>query len=178
MRFLPVIVAASLIAGRASAPAVEHGAKTVTLKKAGILAEATDSQKRVIVPAAGQMFLWVKATASAAQTIDLTRVSLVGGASSATVLGVDGTFDGDPKRFAMIGSSTLKDGGPSAPLEESWSVGSMAFAFTPHQTATLQIIEPPQSFCLLFSVAKAFQTGQITGLGSTELSVPSIPRWR
>jgi hypothetical protein len=177
MRLWPIVVLAlSLVAAHASAPPSAQGAKTVTLNKAGTLAEATNSQKRVIVPAAGQTFLWVKATASAAQTIDLTIISLMSGASSVTLLGVDGAFDGDPTRFAMIGSSTLKGGGPSAPLEESWSVGSIAFAFTPGQTATLKIIQPPQSFCLLFSVPKAFQTGQIKGLGPAELSVPSISR--
>jgi len=177
MRFLPLVVlAGSIIAGRASAPPVAQNTKTIALNKAGLLLEATNSQKRVIVPAAGQTFLWVKATATAAQTIDLTKVSLVSGASSATLLGVDGTFDGDPTRFAMIGSSTLKGGGPSAPLEESWSVGSIAFAFTPGRAATLKIIQPPQSFCFLFSVPKAFQTGQIKGLGPADLNVPSIPR--
>jgi hypothetical protein len=181
MRVLPIVViAGSLIAGHAFGP-TEQGSKptkTVALHKAGLLKEATNSQKRVVVPGAGQTFLWVKATASAAQTIDLTRVSLVGGASSSTLLGIDGTFDGDPTRFAMIGSSTLKGGGPSAPLEESWSAGSIAFAFTPGQTATLKIIQPPQSFCLLFSVPKAFQTGQIKGLGPADLNVPSIPHQR
>jgi hypothetical protein len=179
MRFSPIVVlVASLTASHAPAPRVEQGAKTVTLNKAGVLAEATNSQKRIIVPAAGQTFLWVKATASAAQTIDLTKISLTNDASSSTLLGVDGTFDGDPTRFAMIGSSTLKGGGPSAPLEESWSVGSIAFAFTPRQTATLEIIQPPQSFCLLFSVPKALQAGKIKGLGPADLNVPSFAHAR
>lgn len=178
MRRLSILAfAVSVVVGHAGGT-IEARAKIVTLNKAGLLTEATNSQKRVIVPAAGQTFLWVKATASAAQTIELTRISLTGGASSSTLLGVDGTFDGDPKRFAMIGSATLKDGGPSAPLEESWSVGSIAFAFAPGRTATLTIIQPPQAFCLLFSVPKAFQTGQIRGLGPADLTVPSFARQR
>lgn len=149
--------------------------KPVSLQKAGLALEVTDSQKRVIVPPAGQVFLWIKATAASVQTIDLTKVALMTGASSVTLLGVDGQFDGDPNRFAMIGAAALKTGGPSAPLEQSWSAGSIAFAFTPGKTATLTISQPPQSFCLLFPVSKAFQTGKIKGLGPAELSVPSVP---
>lgn len=177
MRLWPIaLLAGSLVAVHPATPLVEQGGKPVTVSKAGVLAEATNSQKRVIVPAAGQAFLWVKATGSAVQTIDLTKVALVSGGSSATLIGVDGTFDGDPTRFAMIASTTLKGGGPSAPLEESWSVGSIAFAFTPGKAATLKIIQPPQSFCLLFSVPKAFQTGQIKGLGPADLNLPTIER--
>lgn len=173
-----VAIAGCLLIGRVGAmtgPSAGVAQKPVTLNKAGWLVEATNSQKRVIVPAAGQTFLWVKATAASAQAIDLTKVSLTTDASSVTLLGVDGQFDGDPNRFAMIGVATLKTGGSSAPLEETWSVGSIAFAFTPGKTATLTIVQPPQSFCLLFSVSKAFQTGKIKGLGPADLSVPALP---
>lgn len=161
--------------GPMAAPApVARQAKPVTLQKAGMLLEVTNSQKRVIVPSAGQAFLWVTAKGATVQTIDLTKVALTNDASSTTLLGVDGQFDGDPHRFAMIGAATLKTGGPSAPLEESWSVGSIAFAFTPGNAATLTISQPPHSFCLLFSVPRALQSGHIKGLGSADLSLPTI----
>jgi hypothetical protein len=93
-------------------------------------------------------------TASQVQTIDLTKVSVMSGATSSSLFGVDGTHDGDPTRFAMIAPAQLKGAALDKPLEESWSVGSIAFAFTPGKTATLKIIQPPQSFCLLFSVPR------------------------
>jgi len=175
MRLLAVgLVAAALIAGRGAAPVAQSG-KPISLVKAGLLTEITNSQKRVIVPPAGQAFLWIKATASQAQTIDLTKIAVMSGATSSSLFGVDGTFDGDPTRFAMIAPARLKGGDLNPPLEESWSVGSIAFAFTPGKTATLTIIQPPQSFCLLFSVSRAFQIGQVKGLGKEDLKVPPIP---
>jgi hypothetical protein len=176
MRLLPIgLLAAGLFVGQVVAEPAAQAGKAVKLEKAGLLQEITNSQKRVMVPPTGQAFLWIMATASQVQTIDLTKVSVTSGATSSSLFGVDGTHDGDPTRFAMIAPAQLKGAALDKPLEESWSVGSIAFAFTPGKTATLKIIQPPQSFCLLFSVSRAFQTGQVKGLGAEDLKVPAIP---
>jgi hypothetical protein len=177
MRLLPIgVLAVALIVGHVGAEPAAQAGKSVKLEKAGLLQEITNSQKRVMVPPTGQAFLWIMATDSQVQTIDLTKVSVTsGGATSSSLFGVDGTHDGDPTRFAMIAPAQLKGAALDKPLEESWSVGSIAFAFTPGKAATLKIIQPPQSFCLLFSVPRAFQTGQVKGLGAEDLKVPAIP---
>jgi hypothetical protein len=177
MRLLPIgVLAVALIVGHVGAEPAAQAGKSVKLEKAGLLQEITNSQKRVMVPPTGQAFLWIMATDSQVQTIDLTKVSVTsGGATSSSLFGVDGTHDGDPTRFAMIAPAQLKGAALDKPLEESWSVGSIAFAFTPGKTATLKIIQPPQSFCLLFSVPRAFQTGLVKGLGAEDLKVPAIP---
>ena len=59
-------------------PAAQAG-KSVKLEKAGLLQEITNSQKRVMVPPTGQAFLWIMATDSQVQTIDLTKVSVTSG---------------------------------------------------------------------------------------------------
>lgn len=179
MRLFPIgIVAAVLIAGHLGTEPAAQAGKSVTLEKAGLLQEVTNSQKRVMVPPAGQAFLWIQTKASTVQTIDLTKISVMSGATSSSLFGVDGTHDGDPERFSMIAPAQLKGAALDKPLEESWSVGSIAFAFTPGKTATLKIIQPPQTFCLLFSVPRAFQTGQVKGLGAEDLKVPAIPAGR
>jgi hypothetical protein len=177
MRLLPIAGLAGwlLVSPVSGLPAVQPG-KPVALAKAGLLLEITNSEKRLMVPAAGQAFLWIKATASQPLTIDLTKIAVMSGATSSSLFGVDGQFDGDPNRFAMIAPARLKGGDLDAPLEQSWSLGSIAFAFTPGKAATLKIIQPPQSFCLLFSVPRAFQTGQVKGLGTDDLKVPEISR--
>lgn len=176
MRLFPIgIVAAALIAGHLGAKPAAQAGKSVKLVEAGLVQEITNSQKRVMVPPAGQAFLWIKTTASQVQTIDLTKVSVMSGATSSSLFGVDGTHDGDATRFSMIAKAQLKGAALDNPLEESWSVGSIAFEFTPGKAATLKIIQPPQSFCLLFSVPRAFQTGQVKGLGAEDLKVPAIP---
>jgi hypothetical protein len=175
MRLLPIgLLAVALIVSYVGAETAVQAGKSVKLEKAGLLQEVTNSQKRVMVPPTGQAFLWIMATASQVQTIDLAKVSVTSGATSSSLFGVDGTHDGDPTRFAMIAPAQLKGGALDKPLEESWSVGPIAFAFTPGKTATLNIIQPPQSFCLLFSVPRAFQTGQVKGLGADDLKVPAI----
>jgi hypothetical protein len=160
MRLFPIgIVACALAVGHSGARPAAQTAKSITLEKAGLVQEITNSEKRLMVPPAGQAFLWIATKASQVQTIDLTKISVTSGATSASPFGVDGTHDGDPTRFSMIGQAQLKGGALDKPVEESWSVGSIAFVFTPGKTATLNIIQPPQSFCLLFSVPRAFQTG-------------------
>ena len=68
----------------------------------------------------------------------------------------------------------LKTGETCDPLEESRSVGSVAFAFTPGKAATLKIIEPPQSVCLLFVVPAGLKTGQIKGLSAAAMNLPAL----
>ena len=116
MRLLPIgLLAISLIVGHVGADPTAQAGKPVALVKAGLLAEITNSQKRAMVPAAGQAFLWIKATASQVQTIDLTKISVMSGATSSSLFGVDGTFDGDPTRFAMIAPAQLKGGALDKP---------------------------------------------------------------
>ena len=179
MRLLPIAgLAGLLLVSRVSALPAPQTGKPVTLVKAGLALEITNNEKRAMVPPSGQAFLWITAKASQPQTIDLTKVSVMSGATSSSLFGVDGQFDGDPNRFAMIAPAQLKGGALTQPLEQSWSLGSIAFAFIPGKTATLKVIQPPQSFCLLFSVPRAFQTGQVKGLGTEDLKVPTIPQGR
>jgi hypothetical protein len=174
MRLLPIgIVAVVLLVGRVGAEPAVQG-KPFVLKEAGLLQEIKNNQRETLTPPAGQAFLWIKATASQAVTIDLTKVAVTSGATSSTLSGVDANYGGDPTRFVMI-APALKNGALIQPLEQTGSDGSIAFAFTPGKTATVKILQPPQSFCLLFSVPRAFQTGQVKGLGAEDLKVPSIP---
>ncbi len=151
---------------------------TVKLTKAALAADAKTDQRQMIVPAAGQKFLWISATLSgAATTIDLTKVAVTAGTASLPLIGVDSAFDGDPSQFSMIAKATLKDTGASKdPLEETRSVGSIGFAFTPGKVASLKANTPPVSFCLLFSVPSTFTTGQVKGLGPTPLAVPALTK--
>lgn len=147
---------------------------TVTLEKAALAPEATNDERRVMVPEAGQTFLWVTArVADAPATIDLTKVSVTNGTAAFPLIGADSVWDGDPKQFSMIAPVHLKTGKLNDPLEESRSVGPIAFAFTPGKAAKLMVNTPPQSFCLLFGVPKGFTTGKITGLGPAPLALPA-----
>jgi hypothetical protein len=153
----------------------QNGAKPIiTLNKATLASEVTTDQREPIVPEAGQKFLRVSTTLSLQQTIDLTKVSLVNGTASSPLIGVDSAHDGDPKQFSMTAPVRLKGGKMHDPLEETRSVGSIAFAFTPGKVANLKIIEPPQTFCLLFAVPQAFKTGQIKGLTGVALALPAL----
>jgi hypothetical protein len=150
-------------------------APTVTLVKAALAPEATNDQRTVMVPEAGQTFLWVTVKiADAPATIDLAKVALTSGTATLPLIGADSVWDGDPKQFSMIAPVHLKSGKLNDPLEESRSVGSIAFKFTPGKAATLMVNTPPQSFCLLFGVPKAFKTGKITGLGAAPLPLPAL----
>lgn len=150
-------------------------APTVTLVKAALASEAKNDERTVMVPEAGQTFLWVTTTvADAPATIDLTKVSVASGSATFPLIGADSVWDGDPKQFSMIAPVHLKSGKLNAPLEESRSVGAIGFAFTPGKGATLMVNTPPQSFCLLFSVPKGFTTGKITGLGAAQLPLPAL----
>ena len=164
-----------LITLTSGAPPVQSGsAGPVTLNKAAFVAEVSNDQREPLVPAAGQKFLWVKASASQAQTIDLTKVVLASGTTTIPLIGVDSAFDGDPQQFSMIAPARLKNGKMAEPLEESRSVGTVAFTFNPGKpaTATLKVIAPPQAICLLFAVPATFKTGEIRGLGPAGLKLP------
>lgn len=148
---------------------------TVTLDRAALSAEVSNDQREVLVPGPGKSFLWVSATLSGAPLdIDLTKVTLVGGSGKAALIGVDSAFGGDPKQFSMIAQARSKDGKVLEPLEETRSVGTIAFAFSPGKAATLKVIRPPQSFCLLFSVPQNFRAGTISGLGAKTLQLPAL----
>ncbi len=148
---------------------------TVTLDRAAQSAEATNDQRQALVPDPGKRFLWVAATLSGApKDIDLTKVTLVGGSDKASLIGVDSAFGGEPKQFSMIAPARSKDGKLLEPLEETRSIGTIGFAFTPGKVATLKVIGPPQSFCLLFSVSHGFRTGTISGLGAKALPLPAL----
>jgi hypothetical protein len=152
-----------------------QGGATVKLTKAALAAEVKTDERRMIVPADGQKFLWVSTTLSAATTVDLTKVSVTSGAASFPLIGVDSAFDGDPSAFSMIAKSKLKDGGRIVdPTEETRSEGTVAFAFTPGKLATVKSIKPPVSVCLLFSVPQAFTKGEIKGLSALPIAVPPL----
>ena len=109
MRLSPIgLLAVALLVGHVGAEPAAQAGKAVKLEKAGLLQEITNSQKRVMVPPTGQAFLWIMTTASQVQTIDLTKVSVMSGATSSSLFGVDGTHDGDPTRFAMIAPAQLR----------------------------------------------------------------------
>jgi len=170
-------VLTALTAGMSAQPAAQAGGgvTAVTLPKAALSMEVSNDQRTLLAPGAGQRFLWVTTTVSGApQTIDLTKVVLVSGADSFKLLGVDSAFDGDPKQFSMIAPVVAKGGKTLEPFEETRSVGTISFAFTPGKTAALKVITPPQSFCLLFIVPQSFRTGQINGLGAKPLTLPAL----
>ena len=173
---LAALVAAALVPAGVGIAASPAAAPTVTLVRAALAPEATNDQRTAIAPAAGQMFLWVTAKADGApQAIDLTKVAVVSGATSSPLIGVDSAWDGDPKQFSMIAPVRLvKTGSLSDPLEESRSEGTLSFAFTPGKAATLKVLTPPASFCLLFGVPKAFKTGTVSGLGAAPLALPAL----
>ena len=172
---LAALVAALVPAGVGTA-ASPAAAPTGTLVRAALAPEATNDQRTAIAPAAGQTFLWVTAKADGApQAIDLTKVAVVSGTSSSPLIGVDSAWDGDPKQFSMIAPVRLvKTGSLSDPLEESRSEGTLSFAFTPGKAATLKVLTPPASFCLLFSVPTEFKTGTVSGLGAVPLALPAF----
>ncbi len=152
-----------------------EGAAAVKLDKAGLAAEIKNDQRVLLVPGAGKRFLWVTATASgAAQSLDLTKVILAAGSGTFPLIGVDSAWDGEPKQFSMIARASAKDGRALEPLEESRSVGTIGFAFSPGKSAVLKVITPPQSFCLLFAVPDSFRTGQIGGLGAKPIPLPPL----
>jgi len=147
----------------------------ITLVRAAVASEATNDSRQAMAPAAGQAFLWVTVKAEETQTIDLTKVAVGAGATSLPLIGVDSAWDGDPKQFSMIAPVTLvKTGKVSDPMEQTRSEGTLRLAFTPGKTATLAVLKPPASFCLLFSVPKEFKTGTVLGLGATALAVPAL----
>jgi hypothetical protein len=169
--FVPVVFVRAGV-GTAASPA---RAPTVTLVRAALAPQATNDQRTAIAPAARQAFLWVTAMADGAQAIDLTKVAVVSGPASSPLIGVDSAWDGDPKQFSMIAPVLLvKTGKLSDPLEETRSEGTLSFAFTPGKAATLKVLTPPASFCLLFSVPKAFKTGTVRGLGAAPLALPAL----
>jgi len=174
-RALILTVAAMAATVTASRPAAQAGA-AAKLGESAVVAEATNDSRQAIVPEAGQKFLWVKTTVGAAQTIDLTRVAVQSGAETLPLIGVDAMYDGDPKQFSMIAPFRVKTGAAKvSPLEQTKSAGSIAFAFTPGKTATVKVITPPQSFCLLFAVPAAFKPGgaKVKGLGPADLTLPA-----
>src|SRR5258708_7820361 len=117
-----------------------------TLDKAAVAMEITNDQREPLVPAPGQTFLWITATESGVpQTVDLTKVAVTSSGASFPLIGVDSAWGGDPKQFSMIAPARTKEGKMYAPLEETRSVGTIAFAFTPGKTAELKVISPPQS---------------------------------
>ena len=139
-------------------------APTVTLVKAALAPEAKNDERTVMVPEAGQTFLWVTATvADAPATIDLTKVSVTSGTATFPLIGADSVWDGDPKQFSMIAPVHLKSGKLNDPLEESRSVGAIGFAFTPGKAATLMVNTPPQSFCLFVRRPEGLQDGEDHG---------------
>jgi hypothetical protein len=178
----PLSTAVLLAALALSASAVMHaqaGAAKFTLDKAAVVTEAKNDSRQAIVPPAGQAFLWVKATAAgAATTIDLTRIALTNGAAKGRLVGVDAAYDGDPKEFSMIADAHLKTGNVQPPLEETKSVGMIGFSFTPGKAASVKVVVPPQSFCLLFEVPSTLKAGQIAGLGPKPLTVPPLSSGR
>ncbi len=177
MRSFFAVLALAVLSFTAVPTADQAGAQaTVKLTKAAVAAEAKTDQRDTMAPESGKQFLWVSATLSgAAQTIDLTKVALADGAVSYPLVGVDSVWDGDPNQFSMIAPIKLKTGKVRDPLEETRSVGPIAFAFTPGKLATLKVIEPPQSFCLLFLVPQAVHAGQIKGLTAAALAIPALP---
>ena len=70
----------------------------------------------------------------------------------------------------------LKTGKTWTPLEETRSEESIALAFTPGKLATLNVITPPQSFCLLFVVPATFKTGSVTGLAPDAKPLPALAK--
>lgn len=172
MRSLLAVVTLTAIA---STDLVAQG--TVALTKTGVAAEAKTDQRDMMTPETGKQFLWVSATASgAAQTIDLTTVTLTSGAASYPLIGVDSVWDGDPSQFQMIAPVTLKTGKVRPPLEETRSEGSLAFAFTPGKAATLKVLQPGAKFCLLFLVPQSVRTGHVKGLTAAALPLPTDAR--
>ena len=139
--------------------------------------EATTDQTVVVVPPDGQKFLWVSAKlASAPQTIDLTKIAIVNATARYPLLGVDSAFGGDPKMFSMIAPVPAKKGGIHEPLEESRSIGIIAFAFTPGKSATLKVNDASAAFCLLFAVPPTFQMGQVRGLAAQDIGLPPVKK--
>jgi len=177
-RLMTVSLVVSVTFGYSALSARQAAKPPVSVDKAGLAATVTNNQRQALAPAAGQTFLWVTATASTAETFDLTKVTLVNGPSSIPLIGVS-TWDGDPKAFSMIAPVHLQAGNTlQQPLEQSSSDGSSALAFTPGKTATLKISKPPVSFCLLFAVPQGFRSGQVKGLGATDLPLPALAAGR
>jgi hypothetical protein len=147
---------------------------TVKLTKAAVAAEAKTDQRDMMAPEAGQQFLWVTAALSGPQKpIDLTKVALTNGTASYPLVGVDSVWGGDPNQFSMIAQVKLKTGKVRDPLEETRSTGDVAFAFTPGKVATMTVLRPPQSVCLLFLVPQVVHTGQVKGLTAAALPLPA-----
>jgi hypothetical protein len=159
-----------------SAAVDQGGAQpTVKLTKAAVAAEAKTDQRDMMAPQAGKQFLWVSATLSGSdKPIDLTKVTLTSGTASYPLVGVDSVWGGDPNQFSMIAPVTLKTGKTRDALEETRSTGDVAFAFTPGKVATLTVLRPPQSVCLLFLVPQSVHGGQVMGMGATALAVPAM----
>jgi hypothetical protein len=146
----------------------------VTLTKSSVAAEVKTDQRDVMAAEAGKRFLWVSATLAGGQKpIDLTKVALTNGSDSYPLIGVDSVWGGDPNQFSMIAPVKLKSGKVRDPLEESRSTGDVAFAFTPGKVATMTVLRPPQSVCLLFLVPASVHTGQLKGLSATPMALPA-----
>lgn len=159
------------------AAADQAGAQpTVKLTQAAAAAEVKTDQRDVMTPEVGLHFVWVSAALSGPQKpIDLTKVALTKGGASYPLVGVDTVWGGDPNQFSMIAPIKLKTGKTRDPLEETRSTGDVAFAFTPGKVATMNVLKPPQSVCLLFLVPQAVSAGQVKGLTAAALPIPAIP---
>src|SRR5262245_65990270 len=120
---LAALMSAALVRSGTATVASPIAAPKVTLVRAARATEGTNDERTAIVPAAGQTFLWVTVKVEGAPTtIDLTKVALVGDAGSSPLIGVDSTWDGEPKQRSMIAPVTLaKTGKLSEPMQETRS---------------------------------------------------------
>jgi hypothetical protein len=173
--FLPAVLTL-VVLPLTTIAAVDQGAApaAVRLTKTAVVPEAKTDQRDLMAPEAGKQFLWVSATLAGGQKpIDLTKVALTNGSDSYPLIGVDSVWGGDPNQFSMIAPVKLKSGKVRDPLEESRSTGDVAFAFTPGKAATMTVLRPPQSVCLLFLVPASVHTGQVKGLSATPMALPA-----
>lgn len=158
------VLLAALVLSASALTHAQTGALKFTLDKAAVVTEAKNDGRQVIVPPAGQAFLWVKTTAAgAATTIDLTKIALTSGAARGRLVGVDAAYDGDPTEFSMIADAHLKTGKVVTPLEETKSTGMIGFLFSPGKAATVKVVVAPQSFCLLFEVPSTLRPDRSRG---------------
>ena len=173
-------LAVAVFVAFAGAPAVfaaEGGTEaTVGLGKATLGDAVSNDQKEMLAPGPGKRFLWVAAKLSGPpMVVDLTKVALVSGSETFTLIGVDSAHDGEAKEFSMIAQALSNSGKVGDPLPETRSTGFVSFAFSPKtKTATLKLLQPPETVCLLFSVPSTLKAGQINGLGAKPLPLPAL----
>lgn len=168
------VVAATFLLSAGAVLAQTGAGPAAKLDKAALSDEVKNDQRLALAPAPGKKFLWVSTTLSSAQAVDLTKVVLTSGGEKTPLIGVDSVWGGDPKQFSMVAPARAKDGRALEPLEETRSDGSVSFAFSPGKAATLKVLRPPQTVCLLFSVPQAFRTGEISGLDAKALPLPAL----